>query len=118
MIGTLSCIALDCPDPTALAEFYRGVLGGEVDGAGDDWVDLVGPSTKLSFQEVVGHRPPRWTGDEHGAQQLHLDVLVTDLEAADAEVVALGATVLDTSHAPRWVVYADPAGHPFCLVTR
>ena len=39
--------------------------------------------------------------------------MVDDLDQADAAVVALGATRLGGDH-----VYADPAGHPFCLVTR
>ena len=31
MIGTLEVVVLDCPEPGALARFYQGVLGGEVD---------------------------------------------------------------------------------------
>ena len=45
-------------------------------------------------------------------QQLHLDVMVDDVEAARPLVEALGARLLEGS------VYADPAGHPFCLIPR
>jgi predicted enzyme related to lactoylglutathione lyase len=51
-------------------------------------------------------------------EQIHLDLDVTDLDAASARAVALGARVL-TSPVPddncTFVVHADPAGHPFCL---
>jgi predicted enzyme related to lactoylglutathione lyase len=41
---------------------------------------------------------------------------VTDLDAAQAQVLALGATLLeDWSGTRTWRVFADPAGHPFCL---
>ena len=40
--------------------------------------------------------------------------MVDDLEAAGAAVVALGARPLPAGDH----VYADPAGHPFCLIRR
>ena len=41
---------------------------------------------------------------------------VADLDAAEQEVLALGAKALDTEDRARsFRVYADPAGHPFCL---
>ena len=56
--------------------------------------------------------PPSWP-EPDVLQQMHVDVMVDDLEAADAAVVALGARPLGGDH-----VYADPAGHPFCLIAR
>jgi hypothetical protein len=44
---------------------------------------------------------------------MHLDVMVEDVAAAGPRVLALGATKLDGLG-----VYADPAGHPFCLIPR
>ena len=52
-------------------------------------------------------------------QQLHLDVRVDDLEIADQRVRALGAVPLGERVVLEdeiYWVYADPAGHPFCLV--
>ena len=43
---------------------------------------------------------------------MHLDVMVENPEAAASDVLGLGATQLDGD------VYADPAGHPFCLIRR
>ncbi|GAA3460643.1 VOC family protein [Saccharothrix longispora] len=119
MIGVLQCVVLDCPEPGVLAEFYRRVLGGEVDrpdrrwSVDDDWSTLhTGGGVVLCFQRVGDHSPPDWP--EPG-QQFHLDVGVEDLDAAGAEVLDAGGRLLDGSN-ERWRVFADPAGHPFCLV--
>ncbi|MEW2490827.1 VOC family protein [Streptomyces sp. NPDC048411] len=129
MIAELQCVVLDCPDPVRLAEFYRSVLGGRVNepdrrwALDENWATLhtdAGPV--LAFQRVADHRPPQWP-DPARPQQFHLDFGVPDLDAAQAEVVAAGAAVLDDgsgggkADAKRpWRIYADPAGHPFCLV--
>jgi hypothetical protein len=44
--------------------------------------------------------------------------MVSDLDAAESLVLALGGKLLDGSDKPiGYRVYADPIGHPFCLVT-
>jgi len=49
---------------------------------------------------------------------MHVDILVPDPDVAQAAVLSLGATLLDGSDEPiGYKVYADPVGHPFCLVT-
>ena len=62
------------------------------------------------------HVAPRWP-DPAFPQQAHLDVEVerADLEDAERRVLALGATRLP-GDGENWRVYADPVGHPFCLV--
>ncbi|MFJ2914571.1 VOC family protein [Streptomyces sp. NPDC087228] len=117
-VAALGAVVLDCPDPAALAGFYAGLLGGEVEEGGDGWVELTGVAgTLLAFQAAPGHVPPRWPGTD-GSQQFHLDLTVPDLDAAEREVLARGATVLDAEDRKRtFRVYADPAGHPFCLCT-
>ncbi|NEB03314.1 VOC family protein [Streptomyces sp. SID13726] len=114
-IAELGVVVLDCPDPRALADFYAGVLGGSVEGEGD-WVDLKVPGGQaLAFQAAPGHQPPQWPSAT-ASQQFHLDLTVPDLDAAETQVLALGAKPLDTGDRSRtWRVYADPAGHPFCL---
>ncbi|MGW9306145.1 MULTISPECIES: VOC family protein [Streptomyces] len=116
-IATLGAVVLDCPDPLALARFYAAVIGGTIKGDSDSrWVDLVdAPGTPLAFQAAPGFVPPRWPRTD-GSQQFHLDLAVEDLDAAEREVLALGARPLDTEDRKRsFRVYADPAGHPFCL---
>ena len=46
-------------------------------------------------------------------QQMHFDVMVEDVAASGPRVLALGARKLGGEG-----VYADPAGHPFCLIPR
>jgi hypothetical protein len=66
----------------------------------------------VAFQRAPGLRPPTWPSGEV-PQQIHFDVMVDDQVSARAKVLALGATPLPGEH-----VYADPAGHPFCLIPR
>ncbi|MER6079430.1 VOC family protein [Streptomyces sp. NPDC013157] len=114
-LAKLGVVVLDCPDPSALAGFYAGVLGGSVEGDGD-WVDLTVPGGQaLAFQKAPGFVAPQWPAPDD-SQQFHLDLVVDDLDAAEKGVLDLGAKPLDASDRERtFRVYADPAGHPFCL---
>lgn len=123
MIADLQCVVLDCSDPAGLAEFYQTLLGGTVnqqDGRwalGGDWATLhTSAGLVLAFQRSPEYRPPLWP-DPARPQQFHMDFGVADLDRAQEQVLARGATVLDDGSERRsWRVYADPAGHPFCLV--
>lgn len=119
-IGQLRTVALDCPDPRALADFYRQLVGGEITYADDEWVNLRdGANVLLSFQRAENYTPPDWPTGPRG-QQAHIDVTVRDVDEAERQLLALGATSVDTrlEHETddNWRVYLDPAGHPFCLV--
>jgi catechol 2,3-dioxygenase-like lactoylglutathione lyase family enzyme len=115
MIGTLSGIALECPDPRALAAFYRGITGWPVTFDSGDWVSLgpEGALWHLSFQRAPGYQPPTWP-DEASSMQFHLHFRVDNPDLAEQMVLAMGAKKLHEQPGSR--VYADPAGHPFCLV--
>jgi catechol 2,3-dioxygenase-like lactoylglutathione lyase family enzyme len=120
----LDVVAVDCPDATALAGFYAGLLGWEVEAEpGDDWVTIAPPGATdgwpvLAFQQIDDYVAPSWPGGAH-PQQFHLDLRVPDLVAGELLVLAAGATRHD--HQPSaegsFFVYLDPAGHPFCLVS-
>jgi hypothetical protein len=127
-------VVLDTTDARGLAEFYRQLLGyeyrpgdeppppGEPDAAGADWLVLVDPAgrARLAFQHV--ERLPRSTWPDDGVpQQLHLDLSVPTREqlvAQNERALSLGARLLrdrfDDPVEPLYV-YADPAGHPFCI---
>jgi catechol 2,3-dioxygenase-like lactoylglutathione lyase family enzyme len=114
MIGRLHHAVFDCADPAALAEFYSRLLGWPVTYRSDDWVVVAvnDTSSGLAFQLSPDHRAPTWP-DPAVPQQMHFDVMVEDPDEAGARVLGLGARQLPGDH-----VYADPAGHPFCLIRR
>ncbi len=118
MIGTLDVIVIDCPDPDRLADFYGEVLGMRKFSDDPGWAELVGRGQAerpiIAFQRVDDYHAPEWPG-QLVPQQLHLDVKVDDLDAAERAVLELGATPTG-SETPTFRVYLDPAGHPFCLI--
>jgi hypothetical protein len=131
---TLRSVVLDTTDTRGLAEFYRQLMGyeyrpgdeppppGEPDPRGRDWLVLVDPAgpLRIAIQQVEELTPPTWPEDGVG-QQLHLDLsvpTVEDLVAQHERVLSMGARLLydrfDNPVEPLYV-YADPAGHPFCI---
>ena len=132
-LPSLRQVVLDAVDARGLAEFYRQVLGltyrpgdeqpaaGGPDPQGQDWLVLRdGSRPVLAFQPVSELPAATWP-DGPVPQQLHLDLAVptvADLDAAHEQVLGLGARLLldryDDPDEPLYV-YADPAGHPFCI---
>ena len=113
-IARFPSIVIDCPDPGALATFYGAMLDWKVE-VSSDWADVRADYGQcISFQQVEGYVPTRWPGQEV-PQQMHLDVVVDDLDAAEAAVLDLGATKHEHQPGTSFRVLLDPAGHPFCL---
>ena len=117
-LARMRSVVLDCPDPRALADFYVALVGGEVTYADDGWVKVAVDGWQLAFQRADDHQPPTWPGGDR-PQQFHLDVTVDDVDAVEADVLALGATRHDVqpgeAEGDTFRVFLDPAGHPFCL---
>ena len=117
-VARFSLVALDCPNPMQLAEFYISIVGGRVieESATADWVRVRMPgSVDLGFQLDPNHVAPVWP--DGPAQQAHLDFDVDDLDRGEAAVIRLGAVKAGTQPSPdEWRVFLDPAGHPFCLI--
>ena len=114
---------LETPDPQGLARFYQRLLGWPLRDDTPEWATLrpADGSTGLSFQLDPDHVPPVWPAQPHAPRmQLHLDLEVDDLDAAGALAVDAGARQIGGHADPHEEVrvYADPAGHPFCLFTR
>ena len=127
-------VVLDCTDARRLAEFYRQLLGltyrpgdepppdGEPDPRGQDWLVLRDRAGRpsLAFQQVAELPEATWPEGPY-PQMLHLDLTVAtahELAAQHERALALGARVLlDRTDDPDEPlrVYADLAGHPFCL---
>lgn len=112
----LEGITVNAPDALVLARFYAEITGGVVRGT-SHWASISGPNGVISFQQVEDFRPPQWPGNDV-PMQMHLDFLVDDLDATGQRVLAAGAKLLDFQpNSDHCYVYADPAGHPFCLST-
>lgn len=119
-IARFGVVALDTDDPEGLAAFYSAITGWPVVPHDQYpwWITLdAGTGPSIAFQRVDNYQPPTWPGGGH-PQQLHIDFDVDDLDAAEAEVLALGARLADFQPGDEWRVYLDPSGHPFCLVQR
>jgi len=113
-IARFPSIVIDCPDPAALATFYGAMLDWKAD-ISPGWAEVRAEYGQcISFQQVEAYTPPRWPGQEV-PQQMHLDVVVDDLDAAEAAVLDLGATKHEHQSGRTFRVFLDPAGHPFCL---
>ena len=128
-------VVLDTTDARALAEFYRELLGwqyrpgdeppaaGQPDPRGQDWLVLqdAAGAHRLAFQQVTELPESTWPDNSAVPQQLHLDLAVrtpAGLDAQHERALALGARLrYDRSDDPEEPlrVYADLAGHPFCI---
>lgn len=113
-IARYPSFVLDCPDAAALANFYGVMLDWKIDTS-DGWADIRADNGNcISFQQVDDFRAPVWPGQEH-PQQMHLDVIVDDLDEGEKAVLGLGATKHAHQPGQTFRVFLDPAGHPFCL---
>lgn len=108
-------VVIDCADAANVARFYAALLDWQVE-ADDGWVDIrpADRSQCISFQDVQDYRPPQWPGQQV-PQQMHVDVVVDDLDVAEAAVLDLGATKHEHQPGTTFRVFLDPDGHPFCL---
>ncbi len=114
---TRQIVVFDAADLGTESTFWARLLGGTVQ-ADDDWHTIfVDGQPRLAVQLAPDHVPPDWPDGR--PQQLHIDLHIDDIEACHDEVMSLGARLLqpaeDLEAAEGFQVYADPAGHPFCL---
>jgi len=113
-------IVFDASDIGAESSFWARLLGGTVVEDNDDgWHSVVVDGEwRLGIQLVPNHVPRAWP-DGTQQQQIHLDLHVDDPRAAHDEVMSLGGRLLkaadDFEAAEGHLVYADPAGLPFCV---
>ncbi len=111
-------VVFDASDLPAESAFWAGMLGGRV-LAEADWHTVFDSEDRwvVGVQLAPNHVPPDWP---HGnPQQIHLDLHASDFPAAHERAMALGARLLqaaaDLTAEEGFQVYADPAGHPFCI---
>jgi predicted enzyme related to lactoylglutathione lyase len=113
-VMALFAVTIDAPDASTLARFYADLTDMEVTYDGPEGALITAGGRSVMFQQIGGYNPPRWPDPAH-PQQAHLDLMVDDLDAGEARALELGAARLDAG-GERFRVFADPAGHPFCLI--
>ncbi|WP_182434991.1 VOC family protein [Nocardia seriolae] len=117
-IAHLGLISLDCADELALAEFWAALLGGKIVYREETMAVVHTERGVLSMIRVPDYQPPTWPNGP-SPKHIHLDLAVPDLDVGEREALRLGARRAEAQPEPeRWRVLLDPAGHPFCLVTR
>jgi catechol 2,3-dioxygenase-like lactoylglutathione lyase family enzyme len=111
MIGRVHHVVLDCPDPDAVAAFYSALLGLPVTYRDDDWVVVAASDTSsgLAFQRAPGNQPPIWPDPS--------------VPSSSTSASWSRTSRPQVPRCSRWArqsftanVYADPAGHPLCLI--
>ena len=111
----LYAITIDAPEAAALAKFYADLLEWELTYEGPEGALVSDGASSVMFQQISGYQAPDWPNPSR-PQQAHLDILVDDLDQGEAHALTLGATRLDGG-GDSFRVFADPAGHPFCLTS-
>lgn len=113
-------IVFDAADLDAESAFWAGLLGGTVQRASDRWHNIwVNGEWQLGVQHAPDHVAPQWPDGTE--QQMHLDFYLsdrTDLDSTHESIIELGGSLLRSADptADHGVqIYADPAGHPFCI---
>jgi catechol 2,3-dioxygenase-like lactoylglutathione lyase family enzyme len=112
-------IVFDAADLEAESAFWAGILGGNV-VRDDNWHSVLNAAGewRVGVQLAMNHIAPEWPGGTQ-QQQVHLDLHVQDPRRAHEEALQLGARLLqpapDLDAEEGHQVYADPAGHPFCI---
>jgi hypothetical protein len=113
-------IVFDAADLSAESAFWAGILGGRVIPDDDDrWHSVLDADGqwRIGVQLAPNHVAPEWP--DGAPQQVHLDLHVTDPQRAHDEAISLGARLLQAAPSLDVLeghqVYADPAGHPFCI---
>jgi predicted enzyme related to lactoylglutathione lyase len=113
-------IVFDAPDLAEESTFWAELLSGtaELDADGEWATVFLDGKPYMGFQLATNYVAPQWPGGPQ-QQQIHLDLYVDDVSTAHEKVIDLGAKLLqaatDLNAAEGFQVYADPAGHPFCL---
>ncbi len=113
-------MAVEAPDPAALARFYSELIGWPVvheEPGTTVLATAADGSAFVVFQQATDYERPVWPPSEgHQRPMMHFDFQVADLDSAVAEARALGADLAGHQPQPHVRVLLDPAGHPFCLV--
>lgn len=116
-IAEPGAITFNCPDPESLADFYAQATGWQKLFSSETAAYLGGQNgMRMGFVKSEDFAAPSWPQAD---SRVHVDFSVADLDKAEAELLALGATKpAEQPGAGKWTVLLDPAGYPFCISRR
>ena len=112
-------VVFDAADLEEESAFWAAILNGQV-ARDDEWHTIFDDSGewRIGIDLNPTYVRPEWPNGVQ-QQQVHLNLQVEDQYEAHQEVLSLGATVLEPGKSmdtpEGFLVYADPAGHPFCV---
>lgn len=112
-------VVFDAANLEVESAFWAAILNGKVlkDEKWHSVIDEYG-QWRIGVQLNPSHKKPVWPSGVQ-QQQIHLDLHVENPYESHEEIMNLGATLLqsakDLSAKEGFQVYADPAGHPFCI---
>ncbi len=118
-------INIDVPALAPAIAFYSAALGlSHVRTLDDDVAELAGASTRLYLlQKSAGSLATKAHSSQRDFSRhwtpVHMDFVVSDIEAATHRALAAGA--IRESECVQWrgsrcISFADPFGHGFCLI--
>ncbi len=114
---TRQIVGFDAADLAAESTFWAALLGGTVDAEDASHTVYADGEPRLGIRLVPNHVPPEWP--DGTPQQIHVDLHGDHIKSAHDEAMSLGTRLLkpaeDIESTEGFQVYADPAGHPFCL---
>lgn len=104
-------VVIDTHDPQLVAAFWAQALGRDIVDDGGGFVRLAPDQagTQLAFAAVPEAKTVK--------NRVHLDLTAPDRQLATAELIAIGASMIETriQDGHTWAVMADPEGNEFCL---
>jgi hypothetical protein len=109
-ISGVVCVVFDCSEPSALAEWWQRLLGGELVLDADEDASLhVAGSPRLDFIRVPEAKTVK--------NRVHIEMVAKDFDSAVQHAVRVGAVpALDIFDGSAFAVFRDPEGNEFCLL--
>ena len=118
-------VNIDVDDLDRAVQFYKSAFDLKVGRRfGADGVELLGGSTPIYLLlKAAGSQASRDSRQVRDYRRhwtpVHLDIVVTDIDASVRQAIAAGATLEQPVRPSNWgnlALMADPFGHGFCLV--
>ena len=108
----LHSLTFDCADPPALAAFWAGVTGYEVE-VSEPWLAILAGDGSVGPRFMFIRVPE----PKVAKNRVHLDLGTGELEVEVDRVLGLGAALVGhrQEYGITWSTFTDPEGNEFCI---